>query len=79
MAKKSSKKSSLKTFLAGKNPWVKGPNSWNPFLQSGLSLAVALDVATHHSEADEADYYLRGDAWFTDVLSDGTAITYCAQ
>ena len=60
------KKSSLKTFLAGKNPYGIGPVLKNSEMLEDKA------PGTHHDGcwADGHEY------WNVDVLDDGTAITY---
>ena len=78
-------KSSLKTFLAGKNPfgYCKGttPLLTCPKLKYSWPLAAFCDDI---NLIDDNGFYIPNpnnaddrDAWFTDVLDDGTAITYC--
>jgi hypothetical protein len=55
-------KSSLKTFLAGKNPY----NGWH--LKESKDLE---DFPSCYSRDKD------GTWWYVDVLDDGTAITYC--
>jgi hypothetical protein len=66
------KKSSLKTFLAGENE------------PSGIKLKDSLLLSDAVADKLEVDgetiqsglgYY----AWYVDVLDDGTAITYCSK
>lgn len=67
------KKSSLKTFLAGKNPFD-GVSCLNGADQLGSERNLE-----HPSEASgEYNQWIKGfdDAWYCDVLGDGTAITY---
>jgi hypothetical protein len=62
-------KSSLKTFLAGKNPLLISK------LRNSITLVSAVDSKLH----DESIQELGEDDWYVDVLDDGTAITYCAD
>jgi hypothetical protein len=61
-------KSSLKTFLAGQNPYYVNVNG--PHLEGSTNIA---DLAPNFFT--EWYTYL----WFTDLLDDGTAITYCCN
>jgi len=62
-------KSSLKTFLAGKNPL----NILK--LRNSITLATAVNGSPYTDSTQE----LGEDDWYVDVLDDGTAITYCAD
>jgi hypothetical protein len=67
-------KSSLKTFLAGKNPLVIDPAE-----QSKLVDSETLGVVSGFDRCgDNNTYYCDDGRWQIDVLDDGTAITYCA-
>jgi hypothetical protein len=69
-------KSSLKTFLAGKNPY-----NGNYHLEGSDNPDVVLDFVT----TDAGDFYFTQgyvldnsyQVWYIDILNDGTAITYC--
>lgn len=65
-------KSSLKTFLAGKNPLVNSEKF--PCLKGadGLIHLVGFAACDFNST-----HYVGDDRWYVDVLDDGTAITYC--
>lgn len=62
-------KSSLKTFLAGKNPYG----------QSKGEFATGLKDSEPYLDKGVNDFYIdkNGDAWYIDILDDDTAITYC--
>jgi hypothetical protein len=62
-------KSSLRTFLAGKNP----------LLISKLRNSITLGSAVDSNLQNESIQELGEDDWYVDVLDDGTAITYCAD
>ena len=67
------KKSSLKTFLAGKNPF--GPDS----CLVGAKQLGYCDMLVNYEESDgQFNQAVKGfeHSWFCDVLDDGTAITY---
>jgi len=62
-------KSSLKTFLKGKNPF-----------NGSLSLkgSQCLSEVTQEDTGAWVNYYFADDCyWYLDVLADGTAIAYC--
>lgn len=63
-------KSSLKTFLAGKNPY--GDNN-NVKLVGSQWLRDAVNESGIGTFSD------RDEIWCVDVLDDGTAITYCVM
>jgi hypothetical protein len=77
-------KSSLKTFLAGKNGFGYNKGTAGilcPKLEDSWPLSAFCDDM---NLVDDNGFYIPNpndindrDAWFTDVLDDGTAITYC--
>jgi hypothetical protein len=61
-------KSSLKTFLAGKNPF--GPHEGE--------FATGLKGAQPYLEKGDNNLIVNnGCRWYIDILDDGTAINYC--
>jgi len=62
-------KSSLKTFLKGKNRY----NPKTARLKNAMSLDEAVDFWGTGNAAGVGE---TGSLWFTDVLDDGVAITY---
>jgi hypothetical protein len=68
--------SSLETFLAGKNPYLKWPHDYQcPRLVGTQTLhQLAPDVPT-----EELFQRKDGEIWLIDVLDDGTAINYCIE
>jgi hypothetical protein len=68
-------KSSLKTFLVGKNPYVskKGKN-----ICIKLRGSCWLDFAVEDDPV-EGTFYVGETIWMIDVLDDGTAITHCVD
>lgn len=65
------KKSSLKTFLAGKNPYLETR------IKGSRSLMMVWpedDGAPYESSAE-----INNENWWIDVLDDGIAITYCPE
>ena len=64
-------KSSLETFLKGEIPYLYQKIEDSKTLSTALGLGPGGDK--------NAQYFLSdGNYWQTDVLDDGTAITYCA-
>jgi hypothetical protein len=64
-------KSSLKTFLAGKNPYQDEPNGK---LKNANFMSLVIDTGTR--EWTDDTWTDGNDEWGVDVLDDGTAITY---
>ena len=75
------KKSSLKTFLAGKNPLISSAHR----LRGSREMCHACDGTWFADEMwADTDKTLSIDGcyefvWVVDVLGDGTAITYCMR
>ena len=68
-------KSSLKTFLAGKNAYVsqKGKNTCLK-----LKNSCWLDFAIEDN-CVAGTFYIGEDIWMIDVLDDDTTVTYCVD
>jgi hypothetical protein len=65
-------KSSLKTFLAGKNRQM--------ILPRKLKGSTTLGESVGFEECDfNNTHFVEDTSWYIDVLDDGTAITYCAD
>ena len=77
-------KSSLKTFLAGKNPFCDeydfsaSPEYTDSKLKGSTLLRFAVELNNDQWGIDWWWDDAKGHiAWYIDVLDDGTAITYC--
>ena len=64
-------KSSLKTFLAGKNPYV----DQQAVLKNAVCLTAVISV--FEGLIEKGLFWTDEGVWYIDALDDGTAITYC--
>ena len=72
-------KSSLKTFLAGKNPydyWINEEKVFIPSLKDSLPIVV---LTLNYDDFKDNCFLIDSARWMIDVLDDGTAITYCSE
>lgn len=75
------KKSSLKTFLAGKNPYSScAGQKWGTTAKLVGSTSIMLACDNPDLLISETVQYIDGfeDPWYCDVLDDGIAVTYFA-
>lgn len=71
-------KSSLKTFLAGKNPYKPVPGGYNTLANANSTLSQQIETGDLNNSIYLNDiHWVEGNEYRVDVLDDGTAITYC--